>query len=121
MKRNNGRVLVFRPVARISVWMAVISTIALIACPLASQGGSDSAASDIKIWPFFYHATDPVTDISRTEVLWPFYVNEQTANYSVHQFLSLPQRYPTFYSHQFYLGWPLSGLRFGEGRYDVWL
>jgi len=47
---------------------AVLIAIVGLAC---SGKSAPAAGSDIKIWPLFYHAADPVTDVSRTELLWP--------------------------------------------------
>ncbi len=93
--------------------MLAVAGVITMALPLA--------ASDVKIWPLFYHAADPVTDVNRTELLWPLYVRERSPEYTAHQLLSFPQRYPSGYPHQFYLGWPLSGLRIGPDGHDAWL
>jgi tetratricopeptide (TPR) repeat protein len=77
-------------------------------------------ADDIKVWPLFYQNTDPETQTSRTEFLWPLYVRETTSAYTVNQFLSFPQSYPGDYPSQFYFLWPFSGLRTGNGH-DAWL
>jgi len=97
---------------------AVLIAIVGLAC---SGKSAPAAGSDIKIWPLFYHAADPVTDVSRTELLWPLYVGEQTPAYQAHQVLSFPQRYPDAYPYQCYAFWPLSGLRIGPGIHDAWL
>lgn len=76
--------------------------------------------SDVKIWPFFYHASDPVTSDTHTELLWPLCVCHQGPSYSAVQLLSFPQNFPTQYPHQFYLFWPFSGWRAGNGH-DAWL
>ena len=77
-------------------------------------------ASDIKVWPIFYRASDPVTSGTRTEALWPLYVRQSTSQYTANQILSFPQRYPTQYPNQFYVLWPLSGVRTGHGH-GAWL
>ncbi|MFA5203288.1 MAG: hypothetical protein WC708_02690 [Lentisphaeria bacterium] len=87
---------------------------------VAAARAGESAATDIKVWPFFYHASDPVTNETRTEVFWPLYVRESTPAYAANQLLSFPQNYPGQYPNQFYLFWPLSGLRTGDGH-DAWL
>ena len=76
--------------------------------------------SDVKVWPIFYRASDPVTSRARTEVFWPFYVRESTSRYTANQILSFRQRYPRQYPKQFYLLWPLIGVRAGHGH-DAWL
>ncbi len=92
----------------------------LIAAALLHPCGSTAGpASDIKVWPVFYRASDPVTQETRTEVLWPIYVRHRTDKYAANQILSFPQRYPSEYPSQFYLLWPLSGVRTGHGH-DTW-
>lgn len=75
---------------------------------------------DIKVWPLFYQHTDPEARTRRTEVLWPLYVREAGHDYSANQFISFPQDYPEVYPHQFYVLWPFSGVRAGNGH-DAWL
>jgi hypothetical protein len=79
-----------------------------------------SLADDIKVWPLFYQHSDTETRSRRTEVLWPLYVRESTPEYVANQFISFPQDYPEQYPHQFYLLWPFSGVRTGDGH-DAWL
>lgn len=93
--------------------LAAVLAVLFLAAPCA---GLD----DIKVWPVFYQNTDPETRTARTEFLWPFYVRETTPNYAANQFLSWPQTFPPDYPHQFYLLWPLGGLRTGAGH-DAWL
>ncbi|MDO9265263.1 MAG: hypothetical protein Q7U02_14935, partial [Desulfosalsimonadaceae bacterium] len=81
--------------------------------PAATRG-------DIKVWPLFYHASDPVSHEARTEVFWPLYVRHQTPDYTANQFLSFPQTFPTHYPNQYYLFWPFGGVRAGHGH-DAWL
>jgi hypothetical protein len=85
----------------------------------AVVGAGETPASDVKVWPVFYHASDLVTNETRTEVFWPLYVRESTPAYTANQILSFPQRYPGKYPNQLYLFWPLSGLRTGNGH-DAW-
>ena len=94
--------------------------VAFCLLPAAAVPAAENTATDIKVWPLFYHASDPVTKDTRTEVFWPLYARQKTNAYTVNQFLSFPQRYPEQYPSQFYLLWPLGGLRSGHGH-DAWL
>lgn len=93
---------------------------AVIALAFAALTALRLAADDIKIWPLLYQDTDPETRTARTEFMWPFFVRETTPRYSANQFLSFPQSFPPEYPHQFYMIWPVSGLRTGAGH-DAWL
>lgn len=99
-----------------SLTCLLVSAVPLLYAP-SSRSGPEG---DIKVWPVFYHATDPVSSEARTEVLWPFYVRHHTDKFTANQILSFPQRYPSRYPSQFYLFWPFSGIRTGSGH-DVWL
>ena len=89
-------------------------------CLLASTTPAiGTPSSDIKAWPLFYYASDPVTSETRTDIFWPLYACQKTPAYTVNEILSFPQTYPTQYPSQFYLLWPLSGLRTGHGH-DAW-
>ncbi len=81
---------------------------------------SGARADDVRAWPLFYRNTDPESREVRTEVLWPIYVRQVGDGYAANQLLSFPQRYPTQYPEQFYVLWPLSGVRAGRGH-DTWL
>ncbi|MBI3985452.1 MAG: hypothetical protein HY343_00905 [Lentisphaerae bacterium] len=97
--------------------MGGVRIIVLVASALL---GARVLADDVKVWPLFYRNTDPESREVRTEVLWPLYVRQATPDYAANQFLSFPQRYPAQYPRQFYLFWPLTGLRAGHGH-DAWL
>jgi hypothetical protein len=81
---------------------------------------SASTGGDVKIWPLFYHASDPVSQETRTEIIWPLYVRQQTTDYTANQLLSFPQKFPQHYPKQYYLFWPFGGVRAGNGH-DAWL
>ncbi|RJP94840.1 MAG: tetratricopeptide repeat protein [Desulfobacteraceae bacterium] len=75
---------------------------------------------DVKVWPLFYYASDPVSQETRTEIIWPMYVRQQTSDYTASQLLSFSQDFPRQYPDQYYLFWPLGGVRAGNGH-DAWL
>lgn len=96
--------------------------VAMLAFLLAT-GACLAGAPDLtlKAWPLLYYAPDEVTKETRFEFLWPLYVRQITPDYTADQLLSFPQTFPVDYNRQFYLGWPLTGLRLAPEGHDAWL
>ena len=96
----------------------------LLAAVLACAWGAPAvraADTGVKAWPLVYYATDPLTQETRTELLWPFYVRESGAHSTATRILSIPWESPDDYASQYYLFWPLSGLRLDERHgADAW-
>lgn len=90
---------------------------ALLVC---LSGMGPASAIDVPCWPIVYHKQDSVSGETETSLGGFVYVRHRTARYAANQILSLPQRYPREYPRQFYVLWPLSGLRRGNGH-DAWV